>query len=286
MLYWALCGIWLYPFAIPRRIRPNTSTATRRICKMRHQAELVRQNEAVPKIVTVAAAKGGVGKTTLAYELAQVLGAPLVDLDWDEGGATRRWGYRHEDRVRAPLLAALESGRTPALLDGKVRKPDLVPSHPDLAYHQPEPDEMARMLEKWAGEWCRPYVVVDTHPGAAHAGHGAMLAAAVVVIPTILATNELNALEGTLKEVPDYPLLLIPNRVARHVPRPELRRLRQLVEASQTQVGPVVPYCRALETRKRHSAVSSEQPVPANARDFVSALHKIGDAVRTYTSDD
>jgi hypothetical protein len=76
------------------------------------------RNEAVPKIVTVAAAKGGVGKTTLAYELAQVLEAPLVDLDWDEGGATRRWGYRHEDRVRAPLLAALESGRTPAARRG------------------------------------------------------------------------------------------------------------------------------------------------------------------------
>lgn len=240
----------------------------------------------MPKIVTVAAAKGGVGKTTLAYELAQVLNAPLVDLDWDDGGATRRWGYRHEDRVRAPLLDAFESGRTPTPLAGRARKPDLIPSHPGLAYRQPEADEMARILEKWAGEWNRPYVIVDTHPGAAHAGHGAMLAAAVVVVPTVLATNELNALEGTLKEVPDYPLLLIPNRVARTVPRPELRRLRQLVEASQTQVGPVVPYCRALETRKRHAAMSSEQPVPANARDFVTAIQKAADAVRTYTSDD
>lgn len=240
----------------------------------------------MPKIVTVAAAKGGVGKTTLAYELAQVLNAPLIDLDWDDGGATRRWGFRHEDRVRAPLLDALETGRTPAPLTGKGRKPDLVPSHPDLAYRQPEADEMAEVLEKWAAEWARPYVVVDTHPGAAHAGNGAMLAAAVVVVPTILATNELNALEGTLKEVPDYPLLLVPNRVARSVPRPELRRLRQLVEASETQVGPVVPYCRALETRKRHAALCSEEPTPANARDFVGALHKLADAVRTYTSDD
>ncbi len=240
----------------------------------------------MPKIVTVAAAKGGVGKTTLAYELAQVLDAPLIDLDWDDGGATRRWGFRHEDRVRAPLLDALHSGGTPKPLDGKGRKPDLVPSHPNLAYRQPEADEMARLLEKWAGEWSRPYVVVDTHPGAAHAGHGAMLAAAVVVVPTILATNELNALEGTLKEVPDYPLLLIPNRVGRSVPRPELRRLRELVEASQTQVGPVVPYCRALETRKRHGAVTSEVPAPANVRDFASALQKVAEAVRTYTNDD
>jgi hypothetical protein len=43
----------------------------------------------VPKIVTVAAYKGGVGKTTLALELAYLLGAPLVDFEWDSGGASR-----------------------------------------------------------------------------------------------------------------------------------------------------------------------------------------------------
>ena len=53
------------------------------------------------QIVTVAARKGGVGKTTLAYELAWLLDAPLVDLEFDEGSATRMWGYRHETRVRA-----------------------------------------------------------------------------------------------------------------------------------------------------------------------------------------
>jgi len=53
------------------------------------------------KIVTVAARKGGVGKTTLAYELAWLLDAPLVDLEFDDGSATRMWGYRHETRLRA-----------------------------------------------------------------------------------------------------------------------------------------------------------------------------------------
>jgi len=48
----------------------------------------------------------------------------------------------------------------------------------------------------------------------------------------------------------------------------------------------VVPYCRALETRKRHGAVTSEVPAPANVRDFASALQKVAEAVRTYTNDD
>ena len=63
-----------------------------------------------PRIVTVAAAKGGVGKTTLAYELAGALGGALVDLDWDAGGATRMWGFDPLKAARAPLLDALERG--------------------------------------------------------------------------------------------------------------------------------------------------------------------------------
>ena len=127
----------------------------------------------VSKIVTVAAGKGGVGKTTLAYELAYLLDAPLVDLDWNRGSSTRRWGFRPEARVRAPLIDAVTSGQTPALVAGKGRKPDLLPGHPDFAEHQPPDEEMADLLAKWAGERGRDFTVVDTHPGAASAGHGA-----------------------------------------------------------------------------------------------------------------
>jgi len=237
---------------------------------------------AMPKIITVAAAKGGVGKTRLALEIANLLDAPLIDLDWDAGGATRLWGYRHETHVRSPLLDALESGKPPTLLPGHSRRPDLLPGHPDFATRQPEAEQMAALLEKWAAGWGRPYVVVDTHPGAAHAGHGAMLAASVVVMPAVLATAELNALEGALIELADYPLLLVPNRVPRTIPGPELRRLRRLVEVAKVPVGPVVPYCRPLETRKRRAAVTAEDPTPANTRDFVAALRDVADAVRSY----
>ena len=52
-----------------------------------------------PKFVVCHSRKGGVGKTTLAYELAWLLGAPLVDLEWEGGSASRKWGYRYEDRA-------------------------------------------------------------------------------------------------------------------------------------------------------------------------------------------
>ncbi len=128
------------------------------------------------KIVTVAAYKGGVGKTTLALELAYLLDAPLVDLDWDKGGATNRWGYR--PGATSPLLDALETGKVPRPRKGRG-KPDLVPSDRDFEANQPEANTMAEALEKWAAAWDRAYVVVDTHPGGwaltPNLGHGWLL---------------------------------------------------------------------------------------------------------------
>lgn len=115
--------------------------------------------------------KGGVGKSTLAYELAWLLEAPLVDLEWDEGCVSRAWGYRHEERSTAPLLTALAKGITPRLLHG-FRKPDLLPGHPDLAIVQPSEENMAAALTQWAGEWGREWVVIDSYPGASSSARG------------------------------------------------------------------------------------------------------------------
>src|SRR5664280_1094711 len=143
----------------------------------------------VSKIVTVAAYKGGVGKTTLALELAYVLRAPLVDFEWDSGGASRRWGYRHERSTTRPLLDALAHPRTPKPLVGH-RKADLVPGHPDLSDAALSAENVATGLGKWAAEWERPWVVVDTHPGGFASTLGAMAAADVLVVPTPLRSGE------------------------------------------------------------------------------------------------
>jgi len=230
-------------------------------------------------IVTVAARKGGVGKTTLAYELAWLLDAPLVDLEFDEGSATRLWGYRHETRLRVPLLDALESGRTPRLLTG-YHKPALVPCHPDFALNQPGAEEMADVLAGWAEHWGRDFVVVDTHGGGSTAGDGAIAAASVVVVPVPLKTKDLNATEGMVREMPDYPLVLVPNMVPRLPSAAEIRRVGEIVEGTPITVAEPVPYVRGIETRKKRVAITSEDPTPRAYQGFVASLHSLAGFVK------
>ena len=233
------------------------------------------------KIVTIAAYKGGVGKTTLALELAYLLDAPLVDVDWDRGGATRRWGYRHEDRIRAPLLDALAHQRTPRLVRGHG-KADLVPSHPELALAQPSGEDIATALEKWAGEWGRPWVVVDTHPGGVSSTFGAMNAATVVLVPIQLATNSLNALEGMLEEAADYPIVVVPNMVPTVPPASAVRRLRELAERYQVRVAQPVSTCVALPNRQQRMAVAALDPTPARLARYVDELRGVAEVVKNY----
>lgn len=208
-----------------------------------------------PIVVAVVAYKGGVGKSLLAYELAYLLGAVLIDADHDAGGVTRQWGYRAEDRLRAPLLDALDSGKPPRPLTG-VRKPDLVPSHPDLAANEPAAALFADRLESWAAHWGRP-IVVDTHPGGNATTFGALAAARCVVSPVVLATRELEATDGMVRELPDYPLLLIPNKVPSSPPAAEIERLARIAKGAGIPVGPVVSHHGWLPTRKVRVAITS-----------------------------
>lgn len=228
-------------------------------------------------MVTVAAYKGGIGKSTLAYELAYALDAVLVDLDWDRGGNTRQWGYRAEDHSRALLLDALERGTTPRPLVGRF-KPDLVPSHPDLSDNQPTAEVMADSLSRWAKEWDRT-VVVDTHPGGVPLTFGAMAAARAVIVPTVLATKELEALEGMLDELPDYPIMVIPNKVSPVPPAAEIDRLGSMVRKAGVKVGPPVSNYAWLPRRKLRRAICSYDPVPARIKPLADELRAVAEAV-------
>jgi len=233
-----------------------------------------------PDIITTAAWKGGVGKTTLAYELAYQMGAVLADWDWDKGGATVAWGYRHETRVRAPLLDALERGKTPTPLRGN-RKPDLIPSHPDFGVNQPEPDAGATALEKWAADLGRR-ILVDTHPGGCDSTYSALRAARVVVTPAVLATKELSALEGMIEELADYPLLVIPYMVPSVPPGREITRLRQIVARHHIPVGPMVSNYSWIPRRQLRMAIASGDPLPARVKPFAEQIRKVAEAVTSY----
>lgn len=233
-------------------------------------------------IVSVIGYKGGIGKSLFAYELAYLLDAVLVDFDWDRGGVSRQWGFRHEDRVRAPLLDAFEKGRTPIPLQG-MRKPFLVPSHPDLVHNQPPDHEVADHLVRWAREWHRP-IVVDNHPGGGEMAFGSSSAAKVVVTPGVLATKELEALEGMLEEIPDYPLIVVPNKIPRVPPLSEMSRLDRMVRRAKVPVAPPVSNYHWLERRKIRVAITSYDPVPARIQNLDSELHAVAEAVLLYGS--
>ncbi|MGI8778089.1 MAG: ParA family protein [Acidimicrobiales bacterium] len=210
--------------------------------------------------VAVAASKGGVGKTTIAYELAAALHGVLVDLDWDSGGATRMWGYDPGQYRTAPLLDALERG--PDGRPPKVRKrphqPDLVPSHPDLAASSIPDSLIADCLSSWATEWQQP-VIVDTHPGANPLTDGAMEVADLVVVPVLLGAREMDALEGMLADFKAYRLLLAPTMVPSAPPRRYVDRLAAL--ANGTPVAPPISEHRWIRRRVRRAALTL-QPNP------------------------
>lgn len=230
------------------------------------------------KIIAVASWKGGVGKTTLAYELAWLLGSVLVDFDWDRGGISRQWGYRHETRTNAPLLDALEAGRTPHPLRGGEYRADLVPSHPDWSANQPSDDRLAGVLEGWAGEWNRP-VVVDTHPGGVPSTYGAIAAAHLVVVPVPFGEREFEAVQGMLDELRTYPLLLIPNMIPSIPLERDITRLADVGEHYNVRIGPLISEYRWLRRRQRRMAVSASRPTPKRAARLVGELTSVTRAV-------
>jgi chromosome partitioning protein len=211
-----------------------------------------------------AATKGGVGKTTLAYELAAALDGVLVDLEWDGGSATAMWGYDPGAYRRAPLLDAIESG--PAAAPPRPRRrpyrPALVPGHPDLGACIIPDDLMADCLAAWAAAWPTRYVVVDTHPGANPLTDGAMAVADLVVVPVVLAAREMDGLARMLADWAGYRLLLVPNRVPPVPPRRWVETLTRL--AGDTPVAPPISEHRWLARRVRRSALSL-QPNPGRA---------------------
>ncbi len=229
------------------------------------------------KIITIMSGKGGIGKTFFSMELAWLLDAILLDLDWDGGNASTALGYHWDRFTRIPLLDALENGGTPRPRRG-TNRPDLVPCHPDFAVNQPEASQLAGHMTRWAKEWQRG-VVADTHPGGSDSTLGGVGAADLIVMPVVLGTRELNALEGALKELVGYPILLVPNWVPAVPPAPERRRLRELAQTYNVTVGPLVSTYGWLRTRKLRTVITAAPTFSARSMPVVRDLAAVAAAV-------
>ena len=232
-------------------------------------------------ICTVASRKGGVGKSTIAYELAYVLDAVLLDLDWDAGAVSVTWGYRAEDRATDPLMRAIETERPPRVLQGH-NKPKLVPHSPDLVDVSLGVEEWRRLLSDWSQAWGSEWVVIDTHPGASMAAHAAMSLANVVLSPFGLRTKDLEAVRQIVTEMADYPLVLVPNFVPRVPPATELNELKAIINGTPVQVAPYVPNVSQIATRRRRMAITAQQPVPKALQAAEKSYRSIADYVKEY----
>lgn len=210
-------------------------------------------------IITVASPKGGVGKTTVAYEIAARGKAILVDLDWDMGGATGMWGDDPETRQSSNLLNGLMRGEgaTPRPLH-HIGRPALVPTDPRLAMLQVNVERVAERLQTWAAAWSQ-IVIIDTHPGTGVLADGAMAAADAILVPTTFGTRELESLIGFLSRVKGsgLPLIIVPNRW--HMLKAEIPFLQSLNKISTALRIPVAPPIQDfpwLARRQRRGALS------------------------------
>ncbi len=209
-------------------------------------------------IITVASPKGGVGKTTLAYELAALWRGVLVDFDWDLGGATGMWGDDPEHRVTSAMLRGLLMGDGPTPRPLRMAgRPDLVPSDSRLTELRVDPGRVVERLTTWAAIWDRP-VVVDTHPGTGALSDGAMAAADIIAIPLVLGRRELEALGGFLRRMrgTELPMVIVPMRwrgmaSERHL----LEVLMRWTRASGIPVAPPVADYPWIHRRMRRGAL-------------------------------
>ena len=237
------------------------------------------------RIYTAASGKGGVGKSTIAYELAQLTNSVLVDFEWDGAGVSYTWGYNPDTRTRDPLLDALERGRTPRPLTGRGVKPDLVPGSEFLQDIDLAAEEFGERIVGWATEWGRS-VVVDTHPGASPAANGAMAESNVIILPTTPDLKDLRGAERMVHAMADYPIIVVPNKIPRVPSKSTIAALERIVEGTQIPIGPPIPHGGvSISQRKKRMALTGDTRPSMKIQPAIEQFRKLAKMVEEYGND-
>jgi chromosome partitioning protein len=243
------------------------------------------------QIITIASNKGGVGKSTIAMHLAGALDAPLVDFDWEVGGASTMWGHDPRKFQRAETLTALERGpEAPAPRLRRQRdRPQLLATHKDLGAAQLDEGTVTDCLLSWARQWGTRWVVVDTHPGLNALRAGAIAASDLVVVPVLLSQHEIDALDDFLEDdLRDNSILIVVNRVAAGAARTRLAE-RVLAHAGpRCAIAPVLREYRWLPRRALRSALPLQYPLqhavarPGSPAAAARQFHELAALIESY----
>ncbi len=163
-----------------------------------------------PLIIAVASRKGGSGKTTTSFNLSGVLADKglrvlLIDLDpqasltrlilGDDADGARGIG----ERLLTPRLGV--TGLTRPVAPGI----DLAPGDRSVETSafalNDDPTGPFRLRKLLAGVADYDVIIIDTPPSLGFASNSAILAASIVVTPTLLAQTDIDALGDTLDVV-------------------------------------------------------------------------------------